>query len=47
MNIALLPGDGIGPKRLIAQAVKVVNAVEEKFGHPITFKEAITGAGKL
>jgi 3-isopropylmalate dehydrogenase len=26
MNIALLPGDGIGPE-VIAQAVKVVNAV--------------------
>ena len=43
MNIALLPGDGIGPE-VINQAVKVVKAVGEKFGHKITFKEAIVGA---
>ncbi len=29
MNIALLPGDGIGPE-VIAQAVKVVNAIGKK-----------------
>jgi len=46
MNIALLPGDGIGPE-VIAQAVKVVNAVGKKFGHQITFKEAITGAAAI
>ena len=46
MNIALLPGDGIGPE-VIAQAVKVVNAVAKKFGHTITFKEAITGAAAI
>ncbi len=43
MNIALLPGDGIGPE-VINQAVKVVKAVGEKFGHQITFTEAIVGA---
>ena len=32
MNIALLPGDGIGPE-VIAQAVKVVEAIGKKFGH--------------
>ena len=31
MNIALLPGDGIGPE-VIAQAVKVVEAIGKKFG---------------
>ncbi|WP_287060684.1 isocitrate/isopropylmalate family dehydrogenase, partial [Algoriphagus sp.] len=36
MNIALLPGDGIGPE-VVAQAVKVVKAVGQKFGHKITF----------
>jgi 3-isopropylmalate dehydrogenase len=46
MNIALLPGDGIGPE-VIAQAVKVVNAVAKKFGHKVTFKEAITGAAAI
>jgi len=43
MNIALLPGDGIGPE-VINQAVKVVKAVGQKFGHQITFTEAIVGA---
>jgi 3-isopropylmalate dehydrogenase len=43
MNIALLPGDGIGPE-VIAQAVKVVNAVAKKFNHKITFEEAPVGA---
>lgn len=43
MNIALLPGDGIGPE-VIAQAVKVVKAVGIKFGHNIHFEEAPVGA---
>ncbi|HLW18797.1 MAG TPA: 3-isopropylmalate dehydrogenase [Cyclobacteriaceae bacterium] len=43
MNIALLPGDGIGPE-VISQAVKVVKAIGQKFGHQITFTEAIVGA---
>ena len=32
LNIALLPGDGIGPE-VISQAVKSVDAVCRKFGH--------------
>ena len=43
MNIALLPGDGIGPE-VIDQAVKVVKAIGQKFNHKITFTEAIVGA---
>ena len=46
MNIALLPGDGIGPE-VIAQAVKVVNAVAKKFGHTIHFEEAPVGAAAI
>ncbi len=46
MNIALLPGDGIGPE-VIDQAVKVVNAVGKKFGHSINFQEALTGAAAI
>ncbi|WP_200975923.1 3-isopropylmalate dehydrogenase [Echinicola sp. 20G] len=46
MNLALLPGDGIGPE-VIDQAVKVVKAVGKKFGHTITFKEAIVGAAAI
>ena len=32
LNIALLPGDGIGPE-IIAEAVKVLDAVGKKYGH--------------
>jgi len=46
MNLALLPGDGIGPE-VIDQAVKVVKAVGQKFGHKITFKEALVGAAAI
>ena len=42
-NIAVLPGDGIGPE-IISQAVKVVKAVGEQFGHEFTFQEALIGA---
>lgn len=45
-NIALLPGDGIGPE-IIAQAVKAVKAVEKKFGHKINFSEGLIGAAAI
>ena len=43
LNIALLAGDGIGPE-VIDQAVKVSDAVADKFGHKINWKPALTGA---
>lgn len=43
LNIALLPGDGIGPE-IMTQALNVTKAVCEKFGHELTYKEAIVGA---
>ena len=46
MNIALLPGDGIGPE-VVDQAEKVVKAIGEKFGHKITFETALTGAAAI
>ena len=42
-NIALLPGDGIGPE-VVDQAVKAVNAVCKKFGHEATFTKGLVGA---
>lgn len=42
-TIAKLPGDGIGPE-VVAQAVKVLEAVGRKFGHEFDFKFGITGA---
>ena len=32
VNIALLAGDGIGPE-IVAEAVKALDRVAEKFGH--------------
>ncbi len=46
LNIALLAGDGIGPE-VIDQAVKVSNAVAEKFKHEINWTPALTGAAAI
>ena len=43
LNIALLAGDGIGPE-VIDQAVKVSNAIANKFDHEIIWTSALTGA---
>lgn len=43
LNIAVLAGDGIGPE-IIEQALKVTQAVCDKFGHTLKYKHAITGA---
>jgi len=43
INIAVLAGDGIGPE-VIDQAIKVVDAIAEKFDHNIRYTPAITGA---
>ena len=36
-NIALIPGDGIGPE-IIHDAVKVLHVIEDVFGHSFNFK---------
>src|SRR5210317_308503 len=46
LNIALLPGDGIGPE-VIEQAVKVSDAIAEKFSHTINWTKALTGAAAI
>ncbi|MXP06225.1 MULTISPECIES: 3-isopropylmalate dehydrogenase [unclassified Apibacter] len=43
LNIAVLPGDGIGPE-IIAQALEVTKAICAKFNHELTYKEALVGA---
>lgn len=44
-NIAVLPGDGIGPE-IVEQAVKVLNAVAEKYDYKFNYTYAhIGGAG--
>jgi len=42
-NIAVLPGDGIGPE-IIEQAVLVLKKIADKFGHEFSFKEGLIGA---
>ncbi len=42
-HIAVLPGDGIGPE-VTAQAVQVLQAVCDRFGHTFTYRYADVGA---
>ncbi|MDR0748845.1 MAG: 3-isopropylmalate dehydrogenase [Tannerellaceae bacterium] len=46
LNIALLPGDGIGPE-IIEQGLKSVKAACAKFGHELHYKEALAGAAAI
>lgn len=46
LNIAVLPGDGIGPE-IIEQALRVVKAVSVKFGHELTYELALVGADAI
>ena len=43
LNLAILPGDGIGPE-IIEQAMKAVKAVAKKFNHELTYEYGLTGA---
>jgi 3-isopropylmalate dehydrogenase len=43
LNIAVLPGDGIGPE-VTAESVKVLKAIASEFGHKFTFNYADVGA---
>ena len=45
-KIAVLAGDGIGPE-ISKQGVDVMSAVCAKFGHKVTFKDAICGAAAI
>lgn len=46
LNIALLPGDGIGPE-ISAVGVDVLNTIAEKFGHEFTYTHALVGAAAI
>jgi 3-isopropylmalate dehydrogenase len=46
LNIAVLPGDGIGPE-IIEQALKVTEAVCSKFGHELAYERALVGASAI
>jgi 3-isopropylmalate dehydrogenase len=42
LDVTLLPGDGVGPE-VVGQAVRVLEAVGQKFGHQITFESGLIG----
>ena len=46
LKIAVLAGDGIGPE-ISEQGVAVMSAVCKKFGHEVTFKNALCGAAAI
>ena len=46
LNIAVLAGDGIGPE-ISVQGVAVLTAVCEKFGHEVSYQEALVGAAAI
>ena len=46
LNIAVLPGDGIGPE-IMVQGVAVMKAVAQRFGHDFSFKNALIGASAI
>ena len=41
-KIAVTPGDGIGPE-IVAEAVKVLKAVAEKYGHDLAMETHLVG----
>ena len=45
-SIAVLPGDGIGPE-VTAEAVRILAAVGERFGHEFRFTEALIGGAAI
>ncbi|MBQ9202286.1 MAG: 3-isopropylmalate dehydrogenase [Bacteroidales bacterium] len=46
MNIAVLPGDGIGPE-IVEQGMKALKAVCQRFGHELSYEYALCGAAAI
>jgi 3-isopropylmalate dehydrogenase len=46
LNIAALPGDGIGPE-VVSEALKVVRAIAEKFNHEVVINEYAIGGNAV
>ena len=45
-KIAVLPGDGVGPE-VVAEAVKVLEAVGKRFGHSFEYREGLVGGAAI
>ena len=43
LDIAVLSGDGIGPE-VTDQAIKTLNAIENRFDHKFNFQDGLVGA---
>ena len=46
INLAVLPGDGIGPE-IVEEALLVTETICEKFGHDLTYQHALVGASAI
>lgn len=46
LKLAVLPGDGIGPE-IIEQGLAVMQAVCDKFGHQLSYQQALCGAAAI
>ena len=46
LKVAVLAGDGIGPE-VSREGIKTLNAIAQKFGHKIIYKEALVGAAAI
>ena len=46
LNIAVIPGDGIGPE-IVREAQKVLNKVAEKYGHEMNYTEILMGGASI
>ena len=45
-TIALIPGDGIGPD-VVAEALRVLDAVAKKYGHEFVYKHVVAGGAAI
>ena len=45
-NIAVIPGDGIGPE-IVREATKVLDAVGKKYGHTFQYTEVLMGGASI
>ena len=45
-NVAVIPGDGIGPE-IVSEAKKVLDKVCEKYNHTFTYSEVLLGGASI
>ena len=45
-NIAVIPGDGIGPE-VVAETLKVLDKVGDKFNHKFNYTQVLAGGAAI